>query len=555
MIHALRHSIVVATCVLSIQASAQPLNLQWSVGLSATTNMFSIAMVTDPNGAVFICGSLSGVADMDPGPGTVLLGTDGESERFVAKYDASGAHVFSFTTDADISDLVLNAAGEVLLVGSFSGTVDLDPGAGETLVTSAGTFDAYVARYGPDGDFLSGFSFGGASVDVASRIAVDADGDLHVLGEFNDATDLDPGPGSFILETGNADDLFLAHYTAAGVFVNGFALETRSADDLALTSTGDVLITCDLLDPLDIDPGPGTTLLTSVGGVDGFWARYTADYVFEEGYSYDGGVNDIAVDDQDNVYIMGRLPTAMDVDLGPGVVTLNSENNFDIYYVKYAPDGTHLQSEAFVSDAIYTQNEMVVDGQERMYFCGRFIDAVDFAPATPEGDLVSQGSNDAFIVRIGPSGILDLAAGIGDVGSDRMMDLSVRTPGYVYTFGDHVGTADMDLGPDVSTVNSGSVTGIFFARYSTPDITSVNERPTAVQWDMVGENDRIRLDLTAYTGPVEVQVSDVSGRVIAQRALPRGQVLLLDTPTSAGQVYLVTVSAGGSRITQRLFVQ
>ena len=72
---------------------------------------------------------------------------------------------------------------------------------------------------------------------------------------------------------------------------------------------------------------------------------------------------------------------------------------------------------------------------------------------------------------------------------------------------------------------------------------------------MVGENDRIRLDLSAYTGPVEVQVSDVSGRVIAQRALPRGQVLLLDTPTSAGQVYLVTVSAGGSRITQRLFVQ
>ena len=90
--------------------------------------------------------------------------------------------------------LDVDAAGNIYATGNFHGTVDLDPGTGSYLRTSAGQGDIFVMKLTAAGNFTWAETFGGVGNDVSFGIVVDTDGDVHVAGYYRDPFDVDPDP-------------------------------------------------------------------------------------------------------------------------------------------------------------------------------------------------------------------------------------------------------------------------------------------------------------------------------------------------------------------------
>ncbi|MCP4851821.1 MAG: hypothetical protein GY900_08825, partial [Actinomycetia bacterium] len=115
------------------------------------------------NGVVYSAGRFSGTVDFTGGTSTTVV--PGQVENAGSKHDpymvghntADGSLVcVAVIADAPTEDkggasgIAVDVAGNVYVAGHFHRTVDFDPGTGETLFTSAGNSDGFVARYSSD---------------------------------------------------------------------------------------------------------------------------------------------------------------------------------------------------------------------------------------------------------------------------------------------------------------------------------------------------------------------------------------------------------------------
>ena len=128
----------------------------WSHGIGAGQ---PLALALDAVGGVAMTGSgdTTGVLNFG-GEDLVPIGTD--SELFVARLDASGAHVWSkrFGSPGDNrsigTDMALDSAGNLAVTGYILGNVTID---GEVF---AGNGEAFVARFDVDGKAAWAKTFG-----------------------------------------------------------------------------------------------------------------------------------------------------------------------------------------------------------------------------------------------------------------------------------------------------------------------------------------------------------------------------------------------------------
>jgi hypothetical protein len=270
------------------------LSHQWSFRVGGAGEDQGAGIDVDGQGNVYVSGSFQGAVDFDPGLGERVLTSAGVNDLFIAKYDASGGHLWSHRMGGPGNDTMapggieLDASGHVLTTGRFTGAVDFDPGAGTSILQSAGAEDAFVARFRPEGAYDLAFRIGGSAQDGGHRVVVDAAGDILVGGWFRNTTDFDPGAGAALVTakgTSGAADLFVAKYRADGSYVwtwtlGGQVTGNESSSIVAGVATDadrNVVITGRLFGTADMDPGEGRQELTSAGGSDVVLVRLTPD--------------------------------------------------------------------------------------------------------------------------------------------------------------------------------------------------------------------------------------------------------------------------------------
>jgi hypothetical protein len=114
-------------------------NLVWARAMGGgdygVAKAFGIAVAAD--GSVYTTGYFWGIVDFDPGPDTFNLVTadrQGQEDGFVSKLDSAGNFMWvraiggGDNSWADAFVIAAGADGSVYTIGSFSGTVDFDPG-------------------------------------------------------------------------------------------------------------------------------------------------------------------------------------------------------------------------------------------------------------------------------------------------------------------------------------------------------------------------------------------------------------------------------------------
>ena len=168
-----------------------------------------------------------------------------------------------------------DAAGNAYVTGSFSGTIDFDPGPGQAVGTSVGGDDFFAASYDPAGTLRWAFSYGSDQSEFGTGVAV-ADGRVFLGANFNGAINF--GAAGTVTSVGSLDGLVLAVDAATGAFVWASAFGGALADGnpKLATAGGRVFVDARFIGPADFDDGPGQTILNGVDSYDAALASFSA---------------------------------------------------------------------------------------------------------------------------------------------------------------------------------------------------------------------------------------------------------------------------------------
>ncbi|HEU5179229.1 MAG TPA: PKD domain-containing protein, partial [Candidatus Polarisedimenticolia bacterium] len=306
----------------------------WSKRFGGTGNEVGYGIAVAGNGDMALTGYFGYFGDATTDFGGGRLTSVGGQDIFVAKFSASGDHVWSRAMGGTGQDtgfsVGMDSGGNVVVTGYFQNAVNFGGGS----LTSTGGTDIFLMKYSASGTHVWSKRFGGASDDRGTGIAVAGTGEVVVTGYFNATADF--GGGAQVSTGGS--DIFLAKYSSDGahawskVFGTTYGYGDVSRG-VALDASGNIALTGSILGPVDFGGGP----LAETGSYDIFAAKFSASgaHLWSKrfGVLYDDHGDAIAMDAGGNIIAVGDF--FQGVDFGGG--QLLSPGNIDGYLVKFGP--------------------------------------------------------------------------------------------------------------------------------------------------------------------------------------------------------------------------
>lgn len=200
----------------------------WAKSFTSVGHNTAEAIKTDAFGNVYFTGTFSNTVDFDPNSGVMQLTAAGDSglpDAFVTKLDSNGnllwAKSFSGTNFDNGKSLTIDSSNNVIVTGTFNGTVDFDPSSNVHNLTSQGGFDVFVAKLDTAGNFLWAKNFGGLLADNVNNIVVDASNNIYATGFFTGSSNFNIGGDAVVLNaTGDNEntDAFILKLNSDGNF-------------------------------------------------------------------------------------------------------------------------------------------------------------------------------------------------------------------------------------------------------------------------------------------------------------------------------------------------
>lgn len=356
----------------------------------------------------------------------------------------------------------VDAVGNQYIVGSFTGTVRF----GNLQLVSAGRWDIFIAKRSATGQYLWAVRGGGTGTDHAYGLAVSAQGNVFVAGDFEDVAAF----GAVTKTSAGESDVYVAKLDGAGNFLwvtTGGGPAADGATAAAVDAQENVVVT-GFFTGMDVAMGP-VQLPTGTNG-DILVAKLSpAGTVLwaESG----GGPNtlpqvgtDVALDAAGNAFVTGTIygPTTFSWTLG---IHLDDPHHEPLAFVaKISAAGVwqwavRSAGGATPNAGTSTGAAIAVDGIGDIVTTGSFTGTASFFGS---GSLSSAGSNDIFVAKLTPAGTVVWAVRAGGRGYDFSVGLAVASGGTAYLTGSFTATAA--FGP--YSVTCPGTNGTFVARLS-----------------------------------------------------------------------------------------
>jgi hypothetical protein len=155
---------------------------------------------------MYISGYLKGPGDIDPGPGVVTIPQGSWVPGFVCRLDSNGTFMDVLASGSAGSwptNIATDTLDNLYLTGLYSDSLDLDPGPGTFILGVQGGSDVFTSKL--DKNFQLKWAGGlKGEADGYAHIAVDRYQNIFLCGLFKDSVDVDPGPQVHSISTGTA---------------------------------------------------------------------------------------------------------------------------------------------------------------------------------------------------------------------------------------------------------------------------------------------------------------------------------------------------------------
>jgi len=369
--------------------------LEWVKRIMISPSDYAI----DSSGNHYITGQFKGTVDFDPGPGIVEYTSYYNANAFLIKLDPNGEllWVLTWKDNPYYVDPILAVSGDlsaVYMAGVFEGIFDFDPGVNVDEHTSISYEDGFLMKISSDSQYEWTQTWGCGVHDPMRDVVVDGNGNPIVCGSFNGIVDMDPGPGEEFHDSEIYGATFLIKLDSDGVFQ---------------------------------------------------WARSFSAYIDQYG-------RHLAVDSNNNIYLIGDFMYVVDFDPGTPMDVRTSNGSSDIFFTRYDPYGNYqwvLTWGGAGSDNAWGIN---IDQFDNVYINGKFEETVDMDPGPGiDEHTVPGGSNDddVFMSRFTLDGIyIEVSIWRSNVGGPMAFDhlgniYFANTWGYFFSFS----PLDFDPGP------------------------------------------------------------------------------------------------------------
>jgi hypothetical protein len=467
----------------------------WAKSMGSTGDDMGVDITTDTSGNVITIGHYSGTVDFDPSPNDTytLTSAPGGRSFFISKLSPSGKHLWTRSIDGNstqnnINSVTTDASGNVYITGRIGGVTDFDPSPNTTFTLSPkGSSGVFISKLDTAGNLVWAFSMGSiSSGNYGNDIAVDAAGDLYVIGSFSGTMDFDPLPASTkTLSSINGSDVFICKYTSAGslVWANRFGGGGGTwGKALAVDKAQNVYLTGWFNGTADLNPSPAVVnTYSSMGVQDMFVSKLDASGNFVWARQIGGALserpNAIALDQQANIYLTGSFAGTTDFDPSPGTHTISSLAASNIFLCKLDSAGSF--GWAFRVGSSTGDNDagigLAISNKSNVYVTGGFYGTVDFDPSPASTyTLKTLGGIDMFVAQYDSNGNFGWARQMSSPSYDLGQGVAVDADENVYTTGGFYGTVDYDPSPLTSyTLASAGLYDIFISKLSTGSGTPV----------------------------------------------------------------------------------
>ncbi|OJJ19554.1 hypothetical protein BKI52_22365 [marine bacterium AO1-C] len=366
-------------------------------------------------------------------------------------------------------DIAEDASGNIYISGVFHGTMDADPGAATTNLTSAGGQDFFFAKYNSKGELQWARSFGGANADDISDLKVDNNGNIYIGGTFANATiDFDPGTGTKNL-TAAGSDVFLAKYNTSGELQWAFNLGSADATvgGITLGSSGEVYATGFFSGTtIDFNPGTSNNVLSDANG-SYFLAKYNTSGEYQFAINLSSPTFDIALDASNNIYIAGSFNGTKDFDPGAGTANLTvASGTKDTYILKLDSNGNYTKAINFGNPTNFENTRLLFNSSGELMIAGSFNGAtIDFDAGAGTSNLSSAGGDDNYIAKYNANLEFQWVKGFGGTGRETNFGFALDNSNNLYLHGLYNATVDFDPGTGTTNKTSAGGNDIYLAKY------------------------------------------------------------------------------------------
>ena len=288
---------------------------------------------------------------------------------------------------------------------------------------------------GSSSGFLVNFGVSGLDTDVAG-VAIDSSDNIYITGTSQGANLFGKN-----VTSGTTDDIFVAKLNSSGVVQWVYAAGGTGRDrgrKIALDSSGNIYVTGYYWSTVDFGGGN----VTSNGYWDAFLLKLNSSGTFQWVKSYGSTLNDlgrdVAIDSNDNIYMLGNYRGT--VDFGGG--DENGAVNGDIFLVKFNSSGVFQWVYTAGASAADDSRALALDSNDNPYITGSFSGTVDFGG----GNITAANTDDLFILKLNSSGAYQNIYTSNIFTTQKGKGLAVDSSGNIYATGTFSGTVDFGGG-------------------------------------------------------------------------------------------------------------
>ena len=242
--------------------------------------------------------------------------------------------------DDGLYDLVTDQEGNIFVIGWFSGTIDLDPGAQVLNANSNGNRDIFFSKYDSSGNHIWSVSLGSGGQDEGSVLTVDSSGNVIVAGRFSNTIDFNPGATINSHSSNGNRDIYVCKFNPNGQYVwsrtfGGSGYD--DAEDVEVDDLGNIFITGSFQNTVDFNPDPGFSNFETSNGIDdAYLLKVDSAGLFKWVKTFGGAGQDelsvLKIIDSKELYVGGYFTST--TTFSPGVVLVSS-GNADAFLAKF----------------------------------------------------------------------------------------------------------------------------------------------------------------------------------------------------------------------------
>jgi hypothetical protein len=375
-----------------------------------------------------------------------ISNSGGNGDGFIMKLNPSGTGVlyatyFGGSGRDSARGVAVDPAGNAYVTG-FTSSSNFPTAGGAYRSPSLGQTDAFVIKVNAAGSALVYSALiGGAGLDYATGIAIDASGSAYIAG-YTSSVAFPVTSGGFQKSYGGGlQDAFVAKLNSSGTaliyctYLGGAGNDV--ANGIAVNAAGQAYVV-GYTDSINF-PTQGPIYANAGGQGDAFVAKLSPAGDSLAFSTYLGGsmmdtATAAALDSSGNVYVTGATVSANFPVTGGAFQTLN-QGSYDAFVTKMDSLGAGIVYSTYLGGEGSDQSSGIAVGADGTAYVAGFTYSFHFPMQSPV-EAAAHGGQDAFAAAIAPTGSsLTWSTYLGGAADDQATGIAVDASGGVYVVG------------------------------------------------------------------------------------------------------------------------